>query len=240
MVEINLLDKYPWSERPIEERGRRKLPHGGWLLPKSGELDPADILVEYRLLDVACQFGKEYFDGDRLDGYGGYVYNPRFWIGTVKRFSEYYHLEEAASVLDVGCAKGFMMHDFKKIMPKITIVGIDISQYAYEHAIDDMKPFIRIGNAKELPYPDNCFDLVVSINTIDHLPLHECKMALHEIQRVTKKFSFVTVNAWRNDKERELLQKWNLTALTYMHVDEWKKLFEEVGYTGDYYWFIPS
>jgi hypothetical protein len=32
---------------------------------------------------------------------------------------------------------------------------------------------------------------------------------------------------------------WNLTAKTILHVDDWKKLFAEVGYTGDYYWFIP-
>jgi len=240
MVEINLLDKYPWSKRPIEDRGRRKLPYGGWIIPRSAEVDNTDILIEYRSLDAAGQFGKEYFDGDRLNGYGGYEYHPRFWTDTVKRFCDYYLLADDASVLDVGCAKGFMMHDFKKLMPNITIAGIDISQYAYDLAIEDMKPYITVGNAKCLPYPDKSFDLVVSINTIDHLPLEECKQALHEIQRVTKTHAFITVNAWRNDKERELLLKWNLTALTYMHVDEWKNLFEEVGYTGDYYWFIPS
>ena len=36
------------------------------------------------------------------------------------------------------------------------------------------------------------------------------------------------------------MMKWNLTALTYMHVDDWVKLFEEVGYKGDYYWFIAE
>ena len=36
-----------------------------------------------------------------------------------------------------------------------------------------------------------------------------------------------------------LMEAWNLTAKTVMHVDEWKSFFAEVGYTGDYYWFIP-
>jgi len=133
-----------------------------------------------------------------------------------------------------------MMYDFKKLMPNITIAGIDISQYAYDNAIEEMKSFIKVGNAKSLPYSDKSFDLVISINTIDHLPLEECKQALREIQRVSKKDAFISVNAWRTDKERELLLKWNLTALTYMHVDDWKRLFEEVGYTGDYYWFIAE
>lgn len=215
--EINLLDMYPRSKRPIEERGK---------------------LVTNEHRKVARQFDKEYFDGDRLHGYGGYYYHPKFWKVTVKRFQHYYQLAEDASVLDVGCGKGFMLHDFKELMPNLTIAGIDISEYGIEHAIETVKPFLRVGNAKELPYEDNSFDLVISINTIHNLPLEECKQALREIQRVSRKHAFITVDAWRNDEEKERMKKWNLTALTYMHVDDWKKLFAEVGYTGDYYWFI--
>ena len=219
MAEINLLDLYPRAKRPIEERGKL-------------------VTEEHR--KVARQFGKEYFDGDRLYGYGGYSYHPRFWKATVKRFRDYYRLAEDSSVLDVGCAKGFMLHDFKELMPKLTIAGIDISEYAIEHAIETVKPFLRVGNAKELPYPDNSFDLVISINTVHNLALEECKQALREIQRVSRAHAFITVDAWRTDDERERMMKWNLTALTYMHVDEWKKLFAEIGYTGDYYWFIAE
>jgi len=219
MAEINLLDLYPRSKRPIEERGK---------------------LINEEHRKVARQFDKEYFDGDRLYGYGGYSYHPRFWQDTVKRFRNYYKLAEDASVLDVGCAKGFMLHDFKELMPKLTIGGIDISEYAIERAIETVKPFLRAGNAKELPYEDNSFDLVISINTVHNLSLEDCKQALREIQRVSRKHAFVTMDAWRTEEEREHLMKWNLTALTYMHVDDWKKLFAEVGYTYDFYWFIAE
>ena len=219
MPEVNLLDLYPRSKRPIDERGKL-------------------VTEEHR--KVARQFGKEYFDGDRLYGYGGYSYHPRFWKATVKRFRDYYRLAEDASVLDVGCAKGFMLHDFKELMPRLTIAGIDISEYGIEHAIETVKPFLRVGNAKELPYPDNSFDLVISINTVHNLALEECKRALREIERVSRAHAFITVDAWRTDDERERMMKWNLTALTYMHVHDWKKLFAEVGYTGDYYWFIAE
>lgn len=219
MPEINLLDRYPRSSRPIEERAK---------------------LVNEEHRAIARNFDKEYFDGDRLTGYGGYYYHPRFWTETVKRFRDYYRLAENAAVLDVGCGKGFMMHDFKMLMPQITIAGIDISSYAYKNAIEDMKPFIRVGNAAKLPYADKSFDLVISIHTIHNLPLQECKQALKEIQRVRRKHAFVAVDAWRTDEERERLMKWNLTALTYMHAEDWKKLFAEVGYAGDYHWFIPE
>jgi SAM-dependent methyltransferase len=219
MSEINLLDLYPKSKRPIDERGK---------------------LVSEEHRRVARSFGREYFDGERLYGYGGYSYHPRFWKDTVKHFRDHYQLSPKAAVLDVGCAKGFMMHDFKELMPEMTIRGIDVSTYALLEAIPDMKPFIETANAKTLPFPDNSFDLVISINTIHNLDLADCKEAIREIQRVTRKHSFITVDAWHTEEERERLLKWNLTALTYMHVDEWKKLFAEVGYTGDYYWFIAE
>jgi SAM-dependent methyltransferase len=240
MPEINLLDRYPKAVRPIEERGRRKLAHSGWLSEEQGERYTVDVLVEQRLLQIARQFGREYFDGDRLYGYGGYYYDPRFWTETVNRFRDYYQLADDASVLDVGCAKGFMMYDFKRLMPSLHIQGIDISEYAYDHAVAEIRPFIRVGNAKALPFPDKSFDLVVSVNTIDHLPLEECKQSLREIQRVTRKNAFISVNAWRTKLERDRLLKWNLTALTSMHVDDWKALFDEVGYAGDYWWFIAE
>jgi ubiquinone/menaquinone biosynthesis C-methylase UbiE len=219
MAEINLLDRYPRSSRPIDERGKL-------------------ITEEHR--EIARQFGQEYFDGDRLYGYGGYNYHPRFWQETVKRFRDHYKLADDAGVLDVGCAKGFMLHDFKQLIPGLNIAGIDISQYGIDHAIETVKPYLRVGNAKELPYEDNSFDLVICINTVHNLPLEECKQALREIQRVTRKDAFVTMDAWHNEAERERMMKWNLTALTYMHVNDWVKLFDEVGYKGDYYWFIAE
>ena len=146
--EINLMDRYPSSRRPIEERGRA---------------------MSVRTSEKADEFGKEYFDGDRLTGYGGYHYHPRFWTDTVRRFSDHYELADDASVLDIGCAKGFMMHDFKILMPDLSIRGIDVSQYAYDNAIDDMRPYIDIGDAKDLPYEDDSFDLVISINAIHNL-----------------------------------------------------------------------
>lgn len=218
MSEVDLLNLYPKSNRPVEERGQL-------------------ISEEHR--QIARQFGQQYFDGERLYGYGGYNYHPRFWTDTVARIKEYYSLPENAQILDVGCGKGFMMYDFKKLMPNADIVGIDISEYALAHALEDMKEYITIGNAKNISFLDKSFDLVTSINTIHNLPLEECKQSLREIQRVTRQHAFVVVDAWRTEEERQRLMKWNLTALTYMHVDEWVALFKEVGYTGDYYWFIP-
>lgn len=216
--EINLLRHYPKTHRHILERGNQKT-----------DEDRA----------IARKFGREFFDGDRKFGYGGYYYDPRFWQPVVPDLQRHYTLTPDSSVLDVGCGKGFMLYDLAQIVPGIIVRGVDISEYATTNAINDMKPFVTLGDAKELEFDDASFDIVISINTIHNLDREDCAQSLREIERVSRKGSFITVDAYRNDAEREAMLAWNLTAKTVMHVDEWKKFFAEVGYTGDYYWFIP-
>lgn len=218
MPEINLLDTHPKIERDYNKRALEKTPE---------------------VIHIAKQFNRDFFDGDRKYGYGGYKYDGR-WKLIVKRMKDYYNLPENAAILDIGCGKGFMLHDFKELMPNSTVAGVDISAYAIENAMPSVKQFLKVASAEKLPYCDKRFDLVVSINTIHNLPLERFKQALREIQRVCKGHSYITVDAWRNEQERENLFKWVLTAETMMHVDDWKKLFAEVGYTGDYWWFIAD
>jgi SAM-dependent methyltransferase len=216
--EIDLLIHYPKAKRNIKERGATKT-----------EQDRA----------IARQFGKDFFDGDRRHGYGGFSYMERFWTPVVPIFQNQYELTSQSSILDVGAAKGFMLYDFQRLIPNITIAGIDISPYSIEHAKEEVKPFLQVANATSLPYENNSFDLVISINTVHNLEKDDLAKALQEIERVSRKNSFITVDAYRNDEEKELMYHWNLTAKTIMHVDEWKTFFNDIGYTGDYYWFIP-
>jgi len=216
--EIDLLVNYPKSKRDIKDRGAQKKP-------------------EDRAL--ARQFGRDFFDGDRRNGYGGFNYNPRFWQPVIPAFQKHFGLTGSSSLLDVGCGKGFMLHDLALLIPGIKLEGLDISSYAISNAIEDMKPHVIVANAQKLPFPDKSFDVVISINTIHNLERKECGEALQEIERVSRGKSFITVDAYRNDEEKESMEAWNLTARTIMHVEEWKDFFAKVGYTGDYFWFIP-
>jgi ubiquinone/menaquinone biosynthesis C-methylase UbiE len=120
------------------------------------------------------------------------------------------------------------------------VAGIDVSEYAIENSLESVRPFLKVASAENLPYPDKSFDLVISINSIHNLPPERLKTALREVERVCRGESYITVDAWRNDLERENLFKWVLTAETMMHVDEWRRLFDEIGFTGDYWWFIAD
>jgi SAM-dependent methyltransferase len=216
--EIDLLADYPRTKRNLDERAQQKT-----------EEDRA----------VARQFGKEFFDGDRRHGYGGFNYLPRFWQPVIPALRKHFGLDASSSVLDVGCAKGFMLHDMAELIPGITVRGVDVSSYAIEHAIEDMKPFVSVADARKLPFPDKSFDVVISINTVHNLDREECGQSLREIQRIARKGAFITVDAYHDEEERKRMYDWNLTGRTIMHVDEWRRFFAENGYTGDYYWFIP-
>jgi SAM-dependent methyltransferase len=217
-MEIDLLANYPKAKRDVKERGSSKT-------------------EEDR--QIARAFGKEFFDGDRRHGYGGFHYHPRFWQPVIPAFQTFYALSAKTKILDVGCAKGFMLYDFQQLIPGLQVQGVDISPYAIETAKEEVRPFMSVANATHLPFEENAFDLVISINTIHNLEKKELAKALLEIERVGKGKSFITVDAYRNEEEKELMMAWNLTAQTILHVNEWKVFFEEVGYTGDYYWFIP-
>jgi SAM-dependent methyltransferase len=216
--EIDLLANYPKAKRNVEARGQEKT-----------EADRA----------IARKFGKEFFDGERSHGYGGFSYNSRFWTPVVPTFKKYFSLSSESSLLDVGCAKGFMLHDIAEAIPGMTLKGIDVSDYAIAHAIEDTKKNIQVADARELPFEDNSFDVVISINTVHNLEKDELAIALQEIERVSKGKSFITVDAYNSEEEKERMYAWNLTAKTIMSVDDWVSFFAEVGYSGDYYWFIP-
>ena len=217
-IEVDLLVNYPKSKRNVEDRGQSKT-------------------EEDR--EIARQFGQEFFDGDRSRGYGGFKYFSRFWQPVVPTLQQHFGLSAGSSLLDVGCAKGFMLHDLAELIPGITVKGVDVSEYAIAHAMEDMRAHVRVADARKLPFPDKAFDVVISINTVHNLVREECARALREIERVARGKSYITVDAYRDDEERDRMYAWNLTAQTIMHVDEWKAFFAEVGYTGDYYWFIP-
>ena len=219
MGEINLLDTYPRTRRPIAQvRGK-------------GRSEESRV--------IAKQFGEEYFDGTREWGYGGYYYDGR-WKSVARHMAEVYDLTSRASILDIGCAKGFLLYDFLELLPGVTVAGVDISRYAIEKSKEEVKPFLEVANATHVPFSDKSFDLVVSINVVHNLPDDLCRQAIGEMERVSRKYKYLQVDSFSNDEERRNLEEWQLTAELIYSPEQWKRMFEEVGYAGDYYWTITE
>jgi len=211
---------------------------------------------------IARRFDKDFFDGDRANGYGGYYYDGR-WRKVVKRLEDVYDIGPQSSVLDIGCAKGFLLYDLQSMIPGIRVAGIDISDYALNHAMDGYGDLLMTNNAfsprnadiaeqrarekvlphmvkasaDELPYADNSFDVVLSINTTHNLPRNRFKKAIKEMIRVSKdkESMFIQLDSYANEKQKQEMKYWNLTGLTVMSDDEWIDFLGNLGYQGHFY-----
>ena len=183
--------------------------------------------------EKAGEWGYDYWDGSRDTGYGGYKYDGR-WRSVAQDLIDEYGLSDGSRILDIGSGKGFLLHDLKQLNEKFEIAGIDISEYALKHAVDDVREHCVHGCASALPFEDNYFDLVISINTLHNLNLHKLWTAFEEVSRVSKAHQFICVEAYRNEREKANLLYWQLTCRAFFCPEDWQTLFEKTGYKGDY------
>ena len=209
-------------------------------LHKKTDRDYTECVTKYdkpACVEVSRQYGKDYWDGDRKYGYGGYSYDGR-WKQVAEKMIAQYNLADGARILDIGCGKGFLLFEFSQLLPNATISGLDISEYAVENAKPEVKEFIAVGNAKELPYADNSFDFVLSNSTLHNLQIYNLIQALSEIERVSAKDAWVCIESYRNAREQVNLQNWSLTAHAFFDTSEWEWIFKQAGYTGDHEFFF--
>jgi protein-L-isoaspartate(D-aspartate) O-methyltransferase len=182
---------------------------------------------------VAKRFGRDYWDGDRRYGYGGYTYDGR-WAPVARALAEHYRLRAGSRVLDVGCGKAHLLHELRLAVPGLEVRGLDISAYALAHAKEEVRPFLTEGDARSLPYESGEFDLVLSLNTLHNLPVHGLAAAVAEIERVKRGGSYLVVESYRTEEEKSNLLNWQLTCECFYTPEGWAWLLEHFGYTGDY------
>lgn len=216
MPEINLLRALPKSKRNVQARQEAKNPE---------------------VIRISKQFGEMYFDGPRDYGYGGYRYDGR-WLPVARDIVEHFNLKKGDRVLDVGCAKGFLVKDLMIACSGLEVFGLDISNYALKHCEPEVVGRLHQGSADNLPFPDGSFDAVISLNTIHNFSRDGVVKALRELQRVSKGRGFIQVDSYYTQEQKAIFEDWVLTAEFHDFPDEWIKLFKQAGYTGDYYWTV--
>jgi len=185
-------------------------------------------------MEVARRFDKDFFDGERRYGFGGYRYDGR-WLPLAKMMAEHYGLKPGAKVLEVGCGKGYFLYEFTNAVSGCEVRGFDISEYAITEGKEEIRDNMFVRKAEDTPwqFADNEFDLVISLNTLHNLAIYDLKKVLPEMSRVGKN-SYLCVEAYRNPAELFALQCWALTAESFFTEKEWIWLYDEFGYTGDY------
>ena len=100
---------------------------------------------------AAWGLGKEYYDGARETGYGGFRYDGR-WAKIKPNIISEYKLDSKSSVLDVGCKKGFFMHDLEEALPGVKVKGVENHPYPIEQAMESVKENIVLCPYEKLPF----------------------------------------------------------------------------------------
>ncbi len=183
---------------------------------------------------LAKKFDFDYWDGDRRICYGGYNYIEGRWEKVAKKLIEYYQLKNDAKILDIGCGKGYLLFDLMKLLPDLKLYGLDVSEYAVKNSKEEIKEKITVGNATNLPFEDDYFDLVISINTLHCLEAQDLYKALKEMERVGKKDKYLCVESYRNEVEKANLLYWQVSCEAFNTPQEWKWWFELTDYKGDF------
>jgi SAM-dependent methyltransferase len=203
---------------------------------KATQRDYVQRVVEHDKAEcatIARQWGYDYWDGDRQHGYGGYSYDGR-WLPVAQDIAQHYGLKPGQRILDIGCGKAFLLFELSQAVPGLEVAGLDISQYAIDHAKKEIKPFLRQGTCTTLPWDDNSFDFVFSINTFHNLEVFDLKKAVREMERVARGAKWLCVESFRSEREKMNLMYWQLTCSSLYSTEEWAWLFKEWEFSGDF------
>ena len=216
MAEVNLLARLPQTNRNLQKRAAAQTPEN---------------------IAIARRYGEAYFDGPREVGYGGYRYDGR-WMPIAEDMIRHFQLKPGDRVLDVGCAKGFLVKDLMAVCPGLQAFGLDVSEYALRRGPPEVAGRLVLGSADALPFPGKSFSAVVSLNTIHNFERADAVRAVREVERLAPGRGFIQVDSYRTHEQRELFLSWVLTAKFHDHPAGWIEVFREAGYTGDWYWTI--
>ena len=185
-------------------------------------------------MKVGKKYSKDYWDGPKKFGYGGYKYIKNYHTFLAENLIRDYNLNSNSKILDIGCGKGYLVYELSKLLNNKNIFGCDISRYAIKNAKKEVKKNIFHHDArKNFNFKNDNFDFVYSNTTLHNFKLKDCFNSLREIERIGLK-KYVCVESFTNESEQFNVQCWALTAETLVHKDSWLWLFSKSGYTGDY------
>jgi len=96
--------------------------------------------------------------------------------------------------LDIGCGDGKHTFDLQQMFPDLVFSGADFSERAITYArmlAPQIHFYVQDGTA--LQFEDTSFDLVVSVEVIEHIPIPDVPLYLQEIKRLLKPGGLVVI-----------------------------------------------
>jgi SAM-dependent methyltransferase len=162
----------------------------------------------------------------RSDNEGKYrSKNPvvRYLVGRfLQRVSELGAAQSPRRVLEVGCGEGVVLATLAARLPGTRFDGLELDETALRQARARCPRATLVrGDACELPFGDKCFDLVVCLEVLEHLP--EPLRALRELRRVARGGCLISVPHEPFFRAGNLLRGKNLARLgdPSDHIQHW-------------------
>ena len=184
---------------------------------------------------ISAEREKDFFDGDRNYGYGGFKYDGR-WKEVADKLKIEYGLSNNSAFLQLSSEKGFLLKDLKDKNPKMKIQGLETSGYAFENTLSEVKQNVKkVNNYLSLDFKEREFDFIMALGVIYTLTINDAIKVLKEIERVGKGKSFITLASYTNEDDYWLFKDWTLIGTTILKKDEWVEVLKAANYSGDYY-----
>jgi len=179
---------------------------------------PGSVEMDKTLEELEAEYDRDYFCWDGTGypkGYKGFYAD----FPSRLKFLDYIKALKPTSVLDVGCAYGFLVKNLND--SGIPAKGVDISTFAYKmRATDDM----QVASILDLPFKDGEFDLVVTLEMLEHIREEDTNQALSELGRVSRRGAH-----WLAYKEVDaLFQTKDVTHINIKPYVWWQEKFMEI------------
>lgn len=152
-----------------------------------------------------------------------------FFVKLYYRYIASYIMAKAAKlkkndkVLDIGCGVGTLVQQFNKLGHQA--IGVDVNIEAIKNSLSPKNCFLVKTTAK-LDFPKNYFDLVVSREVLEHIPVDQIDDCIKEWDRVSKGKMIHIIAV----KERGISAIDDPTHVNVQTENWWMNKFKEHGY----------
>lgn len=173
-------------------------------------------------------FGKTYFDGKKAyPGYGGYTYDSRF-SEPVKKLVDRLKLDKNDKIIELGCAKGFILYEFWKLGFR-NILGQDVSNYAIKNSKTEIKGMLMPKCISKIEAKDNSVKLLFSKEVLPHLSIQKMMKTFNEISRVIKDDGIIYLEIQTGSDKQALnkMRLWDPTHKIVKTKNWWEKILKK-------------
>ena len=168
---------------------------------------------------MILQYSRDYFDGGPdTPGYSEYT-DTWFWSPITEIML---HLLGPLSVLDWGCAKGFLVQRF--VDRGVSACGVDVSHYAISQAPEWFRKHrLRVINGIQSHYGPGIFTAICSFETMEHIPEEDIPAVLGEMKRISTRWWFGSIFL-------DCQEGHDPTHVTVRSREWWNEKFKAAGY----------